>query len=98
MLQPASSTIKVHEGASLREQAVVAVKSVSDPIRDLHFSSISLDAPGDGPLTDEGLRHVIAHPREYYMCTGCGDGPWHRSWAGTRNRSLALGPCCTGAD
>ena len=82
---------------TLADEAIAAVRSV--PVRDAaRFSEPTPDAPRDGPLTADGYRHVIAHPREYFMCAHCGDGPWHRSWTGSHRRGRALGPCCTGAD
>ncbi|KFG91694.1 hypothetical protein BV98_000552 [Sphingobium herbicidovorans NBRC 16415] len=81
--------------ASFRAEALEAVR-IAQPAN--IFSPPSPDAPGEGTLDIEGYKHVIAHPREYYLCSHCKDGPWHRSWTISANRHKILGPCCTGAD
>lgn len=98
MLSSVKSLIKKTRMNHRHRQAVAAVRSVTDPVIGSTFSAVSPDAPIEENWTEIGLEHAISNPREYFMCAGCGDGPWHRSWTGIRNRELALGPCCTGAD
>lgn len=78
----------------LRAEALSAVRQCQSQ----HFTEVSDDTPGEGPLNAAGYQHVIEHPAEYYLCSICRDGPWHRSWTGTHRRLRALGPCCSGAD
>lgn len=78
----------------LREVAIEAVRTARPANL---FTHTTPDAPGDGALSEDGYRHVVANPLEYFLCSHCEDGPWHRSWTGTHHRNRALGPCCTGA-
>jgi hypothetical protein len=55
------------------------------------------------------VKDARRNPQNYFTCTGCGSGPWHKSWARIELGLLAekmeyampdnpLGGCCSGAD
>jgi hypothetical protein len=37
------------------------------------------------------VKDARRNPQDYFRCSGCGSGPWHKSWA-----RIELGPTFTG--